>query len=337
MSVKSESPDTNIYSLEYTENIELSVRSSTKFSFIRDQLQRSKVTCNSSSWHVSMCLQPSSLSREYTPISSFKDFVDGTVDLTKNNSIVHKIELLIKIYPNGKLTKQLIPYGKDHILYVSLPETTIALPQMLPMEILRLQPELQSISVMVPTSLASFGPSFLFICGGTGITPILQLLQFCIEQERMLHDSTKNNGIVSHIYVIISNHTVKDILCRSTVASFLTTVFTSLRIHVLYTCTKIDNNSLFTPLSIDETMINKQNSNHIQFTTGRINKEMMVTLLEPLLVPSSSLSSPAILHRVVVSGPRGMYETVRDILLSITTAQNTPIILHDYAIVELEA
>ena len=131
------------------------------------------------------------------------------------------------------------------------------------------------------------------------------------------------------MYVIVSNHTVHDILLRSYLTTLLSTTLSSVRVTLLYTCTKDTSVSALTP---KEEEINQQNSNNrIQFTTGRINQDMLQSLLQPIVKKNQ------LLQRVVISGPRGMYETVHNYLINITTHNNTPIIQNMYDIVELEA
>lgn len=96
-------------------------------------------------WHI--WLRVSDVSREYTPISSSAD-----------TAASGKIDLVIKIYDNGRMSEKLPDLRVDDQVMVSAPRTTLHIPELE-------TPDLTS------------GLHFYLFAGGTGIAPCLQLLR----------------------------------------------------------------------------------------------------------------------------------------------------------------
>jgi len=101
-------------------------------------------------WHVSLFakgLSEEFVGREYTPISTITDWEQG------------KCDLLVKIYPDGKMTSRLHATTAGDEILLSSPKATLQIP-----------------SLTVGASSATFS-SVLLVVGGTGITAALQVLE----------------------------------------------------------------------------------------------------------------------------------------------------------------
>jgi len=101
-------------------------------------------------WHVSLFakgLSEEFVGREYTPISTITDWEQG------------KCDLLVKIYPDGKMTSRLLAKMAGDEILLSSPKATLQVP-----------------SLTVGASSATFS-SVLLVVGGTGITAALQVLE----------------------------------------------------------------------------------------------------------------------------------------------------------------
>lgn len=101
-------------------------------------------------WHVSLFakgLSEEFVGREYTPISTITDWEQG------------KCDLLVKIYPDGKMTSRLHAKTAGDEILLSSPKATLQVP-----------------SLTVGASSETFS-SVLLVVGGTGITAALQVLE----------------------------------------------------------------------------------------------------------------------------------------------------------------
>jgi NAD(P)H-flavin reductase/nitrite reductase/ring-hydroxylating ferredoxin subunit len=132
------------------------------------------------SWHVSLRLPDHpTLSREYTPLSVFSEFSSAGV-----------LDILIKIYPNGKFTSKLRSLRVGDKLEVSQCVPTVETPSL----------RLSSRSI-IQVEDASSASSILLIGGGTGITPLLQIAEWALEH------STLN------VFLFLSFRSTLDWLC----------------------------------------------------------------------------------------------------------------------------
>merc|ERR1739848_962417 len=95
-------------------------------------------------WHVDLQLASGSdlppIAREYTPVSTFEQLRIG------------RAELLIKLYPDGKMSRCLLDLSIGDVVKLSRPKPTLSLDH-----------------------LIGSAVHFVLICGGTGITPMYQL------------------------------------------------------------------------------------------------------------------------------------------------------------------
>lgn len=111
-------------------------------------------------WHI--WLKQAGVKREYTPISTLKDIAQtGT------------FALLIKIYNDGEMSKQLRAAQVGTTSFISVPEATLE-PSMWPVAA---QLSIRELWRKVATGSICLG----LICAGTGITPCMQVLEFVVE------------------------------------------------------------------------------------------------------------------------------------------------------------
>lgn len=113
------------------------------------------------------------------------------------------------------------------------------------------------------------------ICGGSGITPILQVLR------AVLHDEDDRE---TELWLLDANKTEQDILCRQELDEY----------HIKYGMKHADNASVQTRLRIHHTL--SKPPEHWAFSTGRITDEMM----------QKHLPSPGDDALILVCGPEGM-------------------------------
>lgn len=261
------------------------------------------------SWHVSLTLQGTTggTSREYTPVSSWEEYQQG------------KLDLLIKIYPTGKLTSALSALSPGATLRVSEPETTLNTPHLLPSTvggsyIFEGQASGGGAAVSITHAPGQAGPAPLLaaagagwgdttargessrvpvgpgtaialVAGGTGVTPILQLARWALA--RGVPPSTRPE----QVYILTSSKRKEDVLCRQELAALVQSA--QGRCRVLHTVTREGT---------EPTATEEERGGSVLFSTGRIGSRMLTRLLPSPLPP---------IARVVISGPQGMFATVR--------------------------
>jgi NAD(P)H-flavin reductase/nitrite reductase/ring-hydroxylating ferredoxin subunit len=196
-------------------------------------------------WHVTLKLnfrhlaRKKSVKREYTPVSNEQDFRNGSMDI------------LIKIYPRGKLTSRLHEMAEGDQILVSGPEETLPLPS--------LRPSIgwKPACTAEPQEGGETGENQMIGCvvGGTGIAPVIQLLRVASASPDVF------TGGPPQFRVICSNHTEDDILLRES----LTELKDELDLEILHTLTG-------------------SMSKKWKGSKGRINREMLEGFLPP---PSS--------------------------------------------------
>eukprot|EP01123_Difflugia_compressa_P007185 TRINITY_DN1975_c0_g3_i1.p1 TRINITY_DN1975_c0_g3~~TRINITY_DN1975_c0_g3_i1.p1 ORF type:complete len:430 (-),score=93.24 TRINITY_DN1975_c0_g3_i1:134-1423(-) len=128
-------------------------------------------------WHLDLRSPTGSVTREYTPISTWETF-----------RTTQKIELLIKLYPQGSMSNVLATSSVSQKFFVGMPKKTI------PTQILQ------------SSSLAC-------IAGGTGITPFYQLFTYVAK----LLKEGKNGPRITLLY---SNKKKEDILLYDNLQEF---------------------------------------------------------------------------------------------------------------------
>lgn len=402
-------------------------------------------TVDRNSWHLSLRVSadPASISREYTPISS--------IDTWEQKGV---LELLIKIYPSGRLTSVLSKtVTPGSVVFVSQPETTLALPSMLPPDghvhlsnppviveedvsdvgsvrssttatasprgtvaqpasstsqsnsagaapplrasstaegngngpatasthapadahrdhqhhqvlevVLKYDvddgvktsaaasgsaseatagtsvgadggsgsseansaPTSALASAHLPVSICGPGSAVLLVGGGTGVTPLLQLASWCLDASPAAGAGAATSGgdcsatIVSRperVYILLSNHTDRDVLMRERIAELA--AGSGGRLRVMHTFTRMGaiatnaqgGGEVHPAVASVELLPSERaaTAGIIAFASGRINAAMLKDLL-------SSAGSVEV-KRIIVSGPSGMFETVRHAVL----------------------
>jgi NAD(P)H-flavin reductase/nitrite reductase/ring-hydroxylating ferredoxin subunit len=254
---------------------------------------------NRHSWHVSLLIQYEDASgkilrmaREYTPISSLEAWEDSSAP---------SVDLLIKHYKDGKFTSKLAKLRANAPVWLSAPETTLSIPALRPHE------EPVAISASAGTVIAAVGhPKYLLlISGGTGMTPMLQVLQWAVTQ-----DIT--------VFYINSNYAPEHGLMADVLAGMAREHGEKLR--VLNTFTRSGGGYA----SGTELVPDKDVGESLKYTTGRVSPGML----------KSFLPSTVTIDRVVVSGPRGMYDSVVEAMINagVVSAEHVPDV-----VVELDA
>lgn len=275
-------------------------------------------------WHVSVAvgappgpgLPPPALSREYTPLSSLSAYTFGS------------LSLLVKLYPRGKLTSLLAQLTPGDVLSVSPPETTLSTPALLPpaeagafsSPVAAPAPALPSSAeagdvsgssllditythagaeeagqhVRTPDVLqraalrrlpVGVHASIAVVAGGTGVTPALQVVRWALGLE------APPSSVPGTLFLLLCNKTAGDVLAREAVAQLAAE--SKGRLVVVHALTRGGDAPALSPLEA---------SGGVRFvTTGRPTPDMV-----RLLVPDSTP-----LARVIVSGPAGMFDTVR--------------------------
>lgn len=236
-----------------------------------------------------MAVASTLLSREYTPVSPLAAWSEEAT-----------LQLLVKIYPTGKLTSRLGQLKEGARVWVSQPVTTLSTPQLL-------QPSAARATAAAAAAAPAPGSALALIAGGTGITPMLQLARWALAPQ---HAAVAP----SRVYLLTSQHGSEDMLCRADIASLAAAA--GGRLRVLHTLTR----AAAAPAALPE------EGEHVQRTVGRVNAGMLSTFL-PLLAANQSASAgadPAAaavptppLQRVILSGPTGMMEAVSAELASL--------------------
>ena len=123
-------------------------------------------------WHVRLALSPErgSTARDYTPISSLADFGEG------------RLTLLVKVYEHGALTRPLSKLAPGASLYLSPPLRTT--------ESYEMQARVEADARADGGgggggggggSGAALRDVLLLVCGGSGVTPVLQMARWALD------------------------------------------------------------------------------------------------------------------------------------------------------------
>lgn len=266
-------------------------------------------------WHINLALSfnGTRISREYTPVSPLSDLLSST------SSSGGEVSLLIKHYEKGSLTSLLKEHaGKDSLkIEVSLPDTTLITPQLVPPY--GLGPKAKAMANAVSESKEGKQEgaeedrrrkALLLIAGGTGVAPILQAARFALSEACT---------DVSRVCVMASSTLAASILARKELAALAREHSTDNRLRVLYFVT--GEGETLPSRSADEPF-------NVSFHAGRITAASLriagISLLNDPSLRSSSSSGSAVLagsgaspdtpaaasllklKRVVVSGPEKM-------------------------------
>jgi len=156
-------------------------------------------------WHIDIQdYEGKNIIREYTPISTWKDLQQSS-----------KLDLLIKLYPDGQMSQILAKAQVGAKLFMGPPKQTIP----------------------APYFQVSDNVTYACIAGGTGITPFIQMLQFI---ETKLNAGEKPFNLT----LIYSNKKAEDVLCKEQLHALLKKYPD--HIKVIFTLTRED------PKSFDE-------------------------------------------------------------------------------------
>ncbi|KAF2078517.1 hypothetical protein CYY_000142 [Polysphondylium violaceum] len=197
------------------------------------------------------------------------------------------LEFLIKGYENGTISK-LIHNSKpgDYLMLKGPIQTS------------------QSFEIQVSSSPQS--PSFLLlIAGGTGITPMLQVLYDKLNQQKER---------VCNIVLIYSNKTREDIIWREQLDQLKQQFGTHLYIHYVLTA----NQSPIVEPMMDTTTTVESFNRLSKYHYGRINEDMILSCLEPILAQGIIFT----LSDALVCGPVEFNRFISDQLFSIGYSLN---------------
>ncbi len=194
--------------------------------------------------------------RPYTPINCGKNsFINNKGELC----------LVVKAYPDGKLSKHLC----------SLPAGS-------------------SVEIKGPLAKFAFNPSeyetVTLIAGGSGVTPIYQILEEIADHCHKAGDAPKVN-------VLIANKTVNDILVKplvDTYANKIASIEGANKVNVTYFVENLSENS---PNNAKEFIASEDKSS--SFKPGFINIDEL-----------RQLDGPSPKHKVFVCGPPGMMKAI---------------------------
>ncbi len=256
------------------------------------------------SWHVTLRCRPvdtnAEVLRDYTPISSLKEFKAG------------KLDLLIKVYKDGVMTQYLAALPDGASVLVSDPEKTLSFPDMAPSAVTGL-PKL-SLDAFVSASTAatataaataavaptaSMATDVALIVGGTGITPAMQLLRAALEDDGDTSSSAAATAAAltasdlrttARFWLLDSNRTIDDLLMRRDIDE-LASRFPH-RLQVQQTLTG----------AVPE---------HWAGSTGRIDHAKMAWLFTDASTSLGAVGSSATATRrrfAIVCGPQGMLD-----------------------------
>eukprot|EP01001_Neometanema_parovale_P005366 NODE_1878_length_1580_cov_33.048730_g1788_i0.p1 GENE.NODE_1878_length_1580_cov_33.048730_g1788_i0~~NODE_1878_length_1580_cov_33.048730_g1788_i0.p1 ORF type:complete len:471 (+),score=80.54 NODE_1878_length_1580_cov_33.048730_g1788_i0:61-1413(+) len=176
------------------------------------------------SWHVSLRLllnagdanarSSSSVSREYTPVSSLQALLGGEY-----------VDMLVKIYPDGALTSRLLDVKVGDLVEISTPTSTLVLPSI---SLPGFKEPVFPMSPGCPTPL-----HVALLCGGTGIAPILQVLRSALNIDPQ--NPFRQRNLSPSLWLLFSNRTEADILLREAIEELQSGNAHDL--HVLHTLT----------------------------------------------------------------------------------------------------
>jgi NAD(P)H-flavin reductase len=235
----------------------------------------------SSMWHIDLQSPDLLVSRPYTPITQWKMFTDTLT-----------LQLLIKLYPDGKMSQKLSTAKVGDLFYISAPQKTLSIPffdgaEKTPKK------KGQSSDNTSKTSLPVEIPSYSLLGGGTGITPFFQLLQYAADHYNTHMTTTTTNSSANHsqnhfpkFTLIYSNKTTQDILLHNEL-QILQEKLPSLKI--IHTLTQEHSN---TSAGVVE--------------KGRITGDLIKNHGSATMGHSQS----------IVCGPKGMWEYLYPLLLS---------------------
>jgi cytochrome-b5 reductase len=113
--------------------------------------------------------------REYTPVSTFDDLAAHG-----------RLELLIKLYADGKMSRLLAALAVGAVVDVSEPKRTLVIPEL-------------------DSGPSAEGTHFVLVAGGTGITPMYQLITALLPRLR-------DHPMRVRVSLLCSNHTHADVL-----------------------------------------------------------------------------------------------------------------------------
>ena len=211
------------------------------------------VGCPSSMWHVDLRLPASDTDgfvvREYTPVSTFDDLAARG-----------RLELLIKLYSDGKMSRLLAALSVGSVVEVSRPKPTLSLPE------------------LDDDSTLAGGTHFVLVAGGTGITPMYQLVTALVTRLR------ENQSARLRVSLLNSNHTHADVLL----------------LRELDVLAKEHGDVIH----VGHTLTAEATDVPAGFLRGRIDAPMLASLL-----PTCNLEGLA--RKFIVCGPQPMMDHVR--------------------------
>jgi len=217
----------------------------------------------SSVWHVSILasIDGQLVEREYTPLSSWQEWSGNRI-----------LRLLIKVYPDGIMTQHLAKLKVGASIQVSAPTETLSM-RSAPM-----------------AKTASPPDHLILIAGGTGIMPMLQILQ------EALHDSSPTRSCV----LVYSNKSPEDLLCWPQICELEATRSKVKAFKVI---------AAFTSLASQDAIFEKFGAPLAEVVRKRVDSAALAEVLRPL---SRSLQEKHDHVQVIVSGPVGLFQTMFD-------------------------
>lgn len=223
------------------------------------------VAPESAIWHVSFhaIIDGKAIERDYTPISDWCEWRDQ-----------RRIRFIIKIYRDGAMTGYLAAKAIGSTIAISDPHATLLSPTLLPPG--------KSVVFDAPSHIVLFA-------AGTGITPMLQVIQ----------DSLSNPGRVHSITLLYSNKSYLDLLCWDELCSLsVPPGGMSLRIWLAFTSPKPGHE---TEVPTCATL------------AGVRHQRIDATLVRDALAPLEACSNTEKV-RALVSGPelQGFFDAMRN-------------------------
>lgn len=258
------------------------------------------------SWHVGLEVKPSSrvpgcsafsVSREYTPISPLSAWTQPTP------GELPYLDILIKHYASGALTSRLLALGTSAEVSATSPQPTLKLPEIVPMEMM-LESEVVARRIAYDECVSGSvggGSTLVLIAGGTGITPMLQLARWALATPRIPSRPTS-------VILIASNHTEADVLCRQTLLDLVAAHPGAMQLVFTFSRSAPVPASEAASAAHAHVLVNDSiHGPAVRYTSGRIHADLLTGVLPPRTH----------VRRVVVSGPKGMFESVTGALMKI--------------------